>query len=63
MFEFATKEFPDNSKLFDSLGEAYFIDENYEKSLVNYEKSLVLNPNNDNAKQVVLKINQLGTIP
>ena len=59
IFEFATKEYPKNANLFDSLGEAYFVNKTYDKAISNYKKSLKLNPKNDNAKEMILKINQL----
>lgn len=59
IFEFATREYPKNANLFDSLGEAYFINKEYEKAIFNYKKSLVLNPNNNNSREMILKINQL----
>ena len=59
LFEFATKEFPENANLYDSLGEAYFTNEDYEKAFINYNKSLELNPDNDNAKKYIAEINQL----
>ena len=59
IFEFATKEYPKNANLFDSLGEAYFVNKAYDKAIFNYKKSLKLNPKNDNAKEMILKINQL----
>lgn len=59
IFEFATKEYPENANLYDSLGEAYFINKTYDKAILNYKKSLKLNPENYNAKEMILKINQL----
>lgn len=59
IFEFAIKEFPENANLFDSLGEAYFINEEYDNSLLNYKKSLELNPGNENAKKYISEISKL----
>jgi CubicO group peptidase (beta-lactamase class C family)/Tfp pilus assembly protein PilF len=59
IFEFATKEYPENANLFDSLGEAYFINKEYDKAIINYKKSLELNPDNKNAQKYILKINEL----
>ncbi|MFT6964549.1 MAG: CubicO group peptidase (beta-lactamase class C family), partial [Flammeovirgaceae bacterium] len=59
IFEFAVSENPENANLYDSLGEAYFTDENYEKALNNYEKALKMNPKNGNAKEFISKINKL----
>lgn len=59
IFEFATKEYPKNANLFDSLGEAYFVNKVYDKAILNYQKSLKLNPKNNNSQEMLLKINQL----
>ncbi|REC61728.1 serine hydrolase [Chryseobacterium pennae] len=59
IFEFATKEYPDNANSFDSLGEAYFVNKEYKKAILNYKKSLKLDPNNDNAKKHISEINKL----
>ncbi|WP_333662880.1 serine hydrolase [Chishuiella changwenlii] len=58
LFEFATKEYPKNANLFDSLGEAYFVNKDYKKAILNYKKSLKLNPNNENAKKQISEINK-----
>lgn len=62
ILEFGTKEYPESANLFDSLGEAYFVDKTYDKAIFNYKKSLKLKPNNDNAKEMILKINQLLSV-
>lgn len=59
-FTFLTKEFPENENSFDSLGEAYFIAEDYENALLNYKKALELNPNFENAKKFIKKIEELN---
>ncbi|GAA4272957.1 serine hydrolase [Aquimarina gracilis] len=59
MFEFAIEQSPNDFNLYDSLGEAYFIAEDYKKSLLNYKKSVELNPNNGNAKEYIEKINTI----
>ncbi|MGE8552933.1 MAG: serine hydrolase [Chryseobacterium jejuense] len=59
ILEFATKEYPDSANLFDSLGEAYFVNKEYKKAILNYKKSLKLNPNNDTAKKHISEINKL----
>ena len=46
---FATKLYPNSSNLFDSLAEAYLFLENKEKAIQNFEKSLELNAQNQNA--------------
>lgn len=59
LFEFAVKEYPKNANLFDSLGEAYFVNKDYKKAILSYKKSLKLNPNNENAKKHISEINIL----
>jgi hypothetical protein len=51
-----TEVFPDSWNVYDSLGEAYMIDGKTEDAILNYQKSLVLNPENVNAKK---KLEQL----
>lgn len=53
IFEYGTHLIPNNANLFDSLGEAYLRDENYKAAINNYEKSLMLNPKNENAIEVL----------
>lgn len=60
VFKFMVEEFPNNANAYDSLGEAYFVMEDYEKAKLNYEKSLELNPENDNAKNYLKEIEQLS---
>jgi tetratricopeptide (TPR) repeat protein len=49
VFLLATKLYPNSANLFDSLAEAYMINNNKVKAIKNYEKSLELNPQNQNA--------------
>ncbi|MDV7140431.1 hypothetical protein R3X28_16180 [Maribacter sp. TH_r10] len=56
VFEYGTTIMPNDANLYDSLGEAHFINEEYGQAQLNYEKSLSLNPDNDNAKEFLLKI-------
>jgi CubicO group peptidase (beta-lactamase class C family) len=59
IFDFAIAEYPENANLYDSRGQVYFENENYEKALMNYKKSLELNPENDNAKKYISEIDLL----
>ncbi|TDQ15074.1 hypothetical protein DFQ04_2960 [Algoriphagus boseongensis] len=45
-----TENFPKSYNAFDSLGEAYELLGNQEKALENYQKSLLLNPENEHAR-------------
>jgi tetratricopeptide (TPR) repeat protein len=56
IFSFNAEKFPGSSNVWDSLGEAYMNSGNNELAIKNYEKSLQLNPENDNAKQMIKKM-------
>ena len=56
IFKLNVKEFPNSSNVFDSLGEAYLKIKNYELASENYEKSLALDPQNNNAVEMLNKI-------
>lgn len=56
IFKYGTELFPDNANLFDSLGEGLFVANKYKAAIKNYEKSLVLNPDNSNATKMLEKI-------
>ncbi|MCC9043805.1 serine hydrolase [Myroides sp. M-43] len=59
IFELAISEDQNNANLYDSLGEAYFLSNNKKKALLNYQKSLELDPKNKNAKAVLEKNKKL----
>lgn len=52
-FKFVVSEYPESSNAYDSLGEAYMMAGEKELAIKNYEKSLELNPKNDNAKKML----------
>jgi len=54
IFTFLTSEFPNSANAYDSLGEAYLKNGNQDFAINNYEKSLALNPNNENAERVLV---------
>jgi len=56
VFELLIKEFPNESNAYDSYGEALLLDKQYNLSLKNYEKSLALNPNIENAANKIQEI-------
>ncbi|MEF9478927.1 hypothetical protein OWR28_15470 [Chryseobacterium sp. 1B4] len=58
IFTFATEMYPENANLFDSLGEAYWMAKDYKAAIMNYGKSLSLNPNNTDAIDMLMKIKQ-----
>jgi len=53
VFKLLVSEFPNEGNPYDSLGEAYFTNEQYDLSLENYKKALELNPKNDNARKMI----------
>jgi len=56
IFKLVTKYYPHSSNAYDSLGEAYMKANENEQAIENYKKSLILNPNNENAKEMLKKI-------
>ncbi len=54
--EFAVSVFNANANLYDSLGEMYLLDGQKEKAIHNYRQSLKLNPENENARQIIEKL-------
>ncbi|MDY8135093.1 serine hydrolase [Aquimarina sp. 2201CG5-10] len=56
VFQLAISEFPNNANVYDSLGEAFYTNEQYELALINYRKSLKLNPESESAKKMIEKI-------
>ena len=51
MFQLNVTNYPASSNVYDSLGEAYMVRGDNILAIDNYEKSLVLDPDNENAKQ------------
>lgn len=58
IFKLNVAEFPKGYNTYDSLGEAYMIDGDTKNAIKNYEKSLKLNPNNENAKRMIEKMKE-----
>lgn len=56
IFELNTKIFPYKYNVYDSLGEAYYETDNYDDALRNYYKVLSLKPDDENAKEMLVKI-------
>lgn len=57
IFTLNCSEYPESANAYDSLGEVYETVGKLEIAKQNYQKSLELNPQNDNAKQMISKIN------
>jgi Flp pilus assembly protein TadD len=50
------ERFPQSSNVYDSLGEAYTARGEWDLAIVNYKKSLELNPMNENAVEMLKKL-------
>ena len=59
IFTLLVSEFPKFPNPYDSLGEAYFINKEYELAIKNFNISLELNPKNTNAVEMIDKIEKL----
>lgn len=53
IFKLIVEQFPDSSNPYDSLGEAYMEDGDFDLAILNYEKSLELNPDNFHAEDQI----------
>ncbi len=56
IFKLNVAEYPKAFNTYDSLGEAYMVSGNSELAILNYKKSLELNPNNTNATAMLKRI-------
>lgn len=56
IFKINVAEFPNSWNTYDSLGEAYMQDRQKEKAIANYKKSIEMNPDNENGKKMLAKI-------
>jgi tetratricopeptide (TPR) repeat protein len=55
-FQLNTQLFPESSNAWDSLGEGYMKTGKDKKAIAGYQKSLELDPDNKNAKEMIAKI-------
>jgi Flp pilus assembly protein TadD len=58
IFKLNVSEHPTSANTYDSLGEAYMMNGDNELAIANYRLSLELNPENQNARQQLKKLNQ-----
>lgn len=56
VFELNCEKFPESANTWDSFAEAHMLLGNNDQAIKNYRKSLELNPNNENAKQMLQKL-------
>jgi tetratricopeptide (TPR) repeat protein len=59
LFTFNTELYPDSWNVYDSLGEAYADNANYDLAVLNYRHSLALNPKNTGAEKMLQKLASL----
>jgi pimeloyl-ACP methyl ester carboxylesterase len=57
LFKLNVQRYPQSSNVYDSLGEAYMNAGNKKEAVVNYKKSLALDPANTNAEKMLKKLN------
>ena len=62
IFKQNIKNYPNSFNVYDSMGEAYMIKGEKQMAIKNYEKSILLNPNNDNGKKMLEKHQQLSRL-
>jgi CubicO group peptidase (beta-lactamase class C family) len=58
IFKINTEAFPKSGNAYDSLGEAYLADGNKKLAIVNYKKSIELDPSNENGKKILAEISK-----
>jgi CubicO group peptidase (beta-lactamase class C family) len=56
VFAMNVEDYPSSSNVYDSLGEAYMDAGNKPEAIKNYQRSLALNPGNDNARQMIKRL-------
>ncbi|KIC63751.1 serine hydrolase [Chryseobacterium taiwanense] len=56
VFKLATKEFSKDANVFDSLGEAYYTNKQYDLAIESYKKAISLGGTNGNAEKMIEKI-------
>jgi tetratricopeptide (TPR) repeat protein len=56
VFKLNVFAFPQSANAFDSLGEAYLESGDKESAIENYKKSLLLNPENESAREVLKRL-------
>jgi pimeloyl-ACP methyl ester carboxylesterase len=59
VFKLNVLAYPTSANVYDSLGEAYMKSGDKEKALENYKKSLEINPENGNAKEMLKKLKKI----
>ena len=57
IFQLNVEAYPGSANTYDSLGEAYMDDGDKSQAIANYQRSLQLNPGNNNAVKMLQKLN------
>ncbi|MFZ0803211.1 MAG: tetratricopeptide repeat protein [Terriglobales bacterium] len=57
IFQLNVEAYPQSGNVYDSLGEAYLDDGNKPQAIVNYRRSLALNPKNRGAADLLRRLN------
>jgi tetratricopeptide (TPR) repeat protein len=58
IFKVNTEQYPTSGDVWDSLAEAYYKTGDRETAIKDYEKSIALDPNNENGKKMLRKIKE-----
>jgi len=58
VFKLNVEAFPQSFNVYDGLGEAYFKNGDTKNAIINYKKSLELNPGNNNAEKMLIKLTE-----
>jgi len=56
IFKHNIENYPNSFNVYDSMGEAYMMKGEKELAISNYEKSVLINPDNDNGKEMLKKL-------
>jgi tetratricopeptide (TPR) repeat protein len=56
VFRLNVRGFPQSANVYDSLGEAYLVEGDTIRARVNYQRSLELDPDNSNARDILMRI-------
>lgn len=59
IFQLLISEFPESPNPYDSLGEGYFVNKNYEMAITNYKKAIALGGTGGNAQSMIEKIEKM----
>jgi tetratricopeptide (TPR) repeat protein len=59
IFKLNIESFPESANVYDSIGQAYAVKGDNPEAIKNYEKSLKLNPKNQNAEDQLKKLKEV----